>query len=107
MVTISGPFSYKSTDEKELEAANKLLNDQGVQLMNLKGDAACHSLLLLAGNNLLECDIVYGHFDGEGFGDVDIEAFRKMKEEDWAARLFKFAMVDKPNSPNGFLPTYR
>ena len=51
--------------------------------------------------------MIYGHHDGEGICHLSKEDFRKFKQEDWVYRLFMFASISKPNSPNGFLPNYR
>ena len=56
---------------------------------------------------LLECDVCYGHHDGQGIMDLDAETLKKWRPEDTMMRIFKFHMVDRPNSPNGFLPNYR
>ena len=56
---------------------------------------------------LLECDVCYGHHDGHGIMDLDTETLKKWRPEDTMMRIFKFHMVDRPNSPNGFLPNYR
>ena len=38
---------------------------------------------------------------------MDGDALKKWRPEDALMRLFKFSSIDKPNSPNGFLPNYR
>ena len=55
----------------------------------------------------LECDIIYTHADGEGFLMCDKELFRKLEPSEAFLRLFKFRLLSKPNSPNGYLPPYR
>ena len=57
----------------------------------------------------MECDLLYGHDDGNGFLSLDESTFKKWSPDpsDGLMRLFKFAMISKPNSPFGFLPNYR
>ena len=51
--------------------------------------------------------MIYGHHDGEGMFSLSKETFREFKPENWGDRLFKFAFLSKPNSPHGFLASYR
>merc|ERR1711892_653279 len=37
----------------------------------------------------------------------DRETFREFKPENWSDRLFKYSFISRPNSPHGFLATYR
>merc|ERR1712241_1335144 len=65
---------------------------------------------------MLECDLLYGHHDGHGLFGFDGDTLKQWNQEEevdgirvnmcWL-RLFKFAGMTKPNSPNGFLPKYR
>ena len=63
--------------------------------------------ILFEDEHLLECDLIYSHADGRGFLDMSKEHFEKYLPEDWWIRLFRFVTSAKPNSPGGFLPTYR
>merc|ERR1719510_2719177 len=38
---------------------------------------------------------------------TDGPTLKQWRPEDGTLRLFKFSSIDKPNSPNGFLPNYR
>jgi len=98
---------YDYTDENELREVNKMLKKEGVQFFYICGDVVTHSLFSIAHNVALECDLLYSHHDGEGFLMVDKKQFRALKPEDWSWRIFKFSLLSKPNSPNGFLPAYR
>jgi len=100
-------FDFDYTSEKDLKEANEILRKEGVELFYIKGDVVTHSLFSIAHNVALECDLLYGHHDGEGSLMMDKETFRKLKPEDAMWRIFKFSLLSKPNSPNGFLPPYR
>ena len=100
-------FDFDYTSDKDLKEANELLRKEGVELFYIKGDVVTHSLFSIAHNVALECDLLYGHHDGEGSLMMDKETFRKLKPEDAMWRIFKFSLLSKPNSPNGFLPPYR
>ena len=100
-------FDFDYTSDKDLEEVNKILNKEGVELFYIKGDVTTHSLFSIAHNVALECDLLYTHHDGEGFLMMDKEEFRKFVETDAYGRCFKFKLLSKPNSPNGFLPPYR
>jgi len=104
---VRNKFDYNLTDRDDLEVANAKLAEEGVQLHYVEGDVACDAVVAIAHNIALECDLVYGHHDGEGLNQLTKEEFRKFKPEDWETRLFKFASISKPNSPHGFLPNYR
>ena len=58
-------------------------------------------------DDIVECDLIYGHHDGDGLFLVDGPTLKQWNPEDGPMRLFKFSSIDKPNSPNGFLPNYR
>jgi len=98
-------FDY--TKPPLLAEANKLLREEGVQLEYVQGDCVTHSLFLLAHGVLCEADLLYTHQDGEGFLTLPREKFRELRLEDSSLRLFKFGLLSKPTSPNGFLPPYR
>jgi len=100
-------FDYVCTKEAELKAANSILEKEGVKLFCVDGDVACNSVLAIAHNIAIECDLIYGHHDGEGMFSFSKETFREFKPENWGERLFKYALISKPNSPHGFLATYR
>ena len=100
-------FDFNYTSDNDLKEANEILKKEGVELFYIKGDVFTHSLFAIAHNVALECDLLYGHHDGEGFLMLDKERFRKLAPEDFSWRLFKFGLLSKPNSPNGFLPHYR
>ena len=100
-------FDYNCTDENDLKAANAKLEKEGVKLFCVDGDVACNAVVVIAHNIALECDLVYGYHDGEGMLHMSKENFREFKPEDWGFRIFKFASMSKPNSPHGFLASYR
>lgn len=100
-------FDFDYTSDKDLAEANEILNKEGVELFYINGDVVAHSLFSIAHNVALECDLLYGHHDGEGFLMVDKKQFRELAPEDAFWRIFKFSQLAKPNSPNGFLPPYR
>ena len=68
---------------------------------------ASNAIFAVSHNIAIECDLVYGHHDGEGMFSFSKETFREFKPENWGDRLFKFAFISEPNSPHGFLATYR
>ena len=101
-------FNYVTTTKADLSKLNKELANEGMQLYNIDGDSVCSAVVGLVENEiLLECDLMYGHHDGCGFGHVDKQALEEWKPQDWSFRLFKFGLISKPNSPFGFLPNYR
>ena len=57
----------------------------------------------------MECDLLYGHDDGHGFFGIDEATLREWSPDPGIGmmRMFKFAVIAKPNSPFGFLPNYR
>ena len=107
-INVIKQFEYLTTDENDMKKLNDALETEGVQLFNIEGDVAANAVICLVQNEvLLECDLVYGHHDGHGLLDVDKSTLLQWKPEDYLVRLFKFGLVSKPNSPNGFLPNYR
>ena len=100
-------FDFDCTNLSELQDANSVLEKEGVKLHYVDGDVVTDSILAIAHNVALECDLVYTHHDAEGFLHMDKEEFRKLKPEHWSERLFKFGLLAKPSSPHGFLPNYR
>ena len=102
-----GKLDYDYTDVGALAELNAQLSPEGLSLHYTAGDCATNSLFLLAHRVLLECDILYTHADGEGALMMDKQQFRELRPNDFFWRLFKFRLLSKPNSPNGFLPPYR
>ena len=101
-------LDYITTDEYDLKKINEMLIKEGVEFFVLNGDVVRDSLVLIVQSQvLLECDLIYGHEDGHGVFGLDRTTLEKWKPEDWPSRLFKFSLIDKPNSPYGFLPNYR
>jgi len=100
-------FDYNSTDENDLKAANSKLEKEGVQLFCVDGDVACNAVVAIAHNIAIECDLIYGHHDGEGMFGLTKETFREFRPEDWIDRFTKYSIISKPSSPHGFLPNYR
>ena len=98
---------YLSTDETFIEELNKILRRECIKIFSINGDVLNNSLLCLVDNQiLLESDLVFGHHDGHGIFDLDQEKLLQWKPEDYPTRLYKFWLLSKPNSPNGFLPRY-
>ena len=104
---VRNKFDVDITNPSELQATNSVLEKEGVKLHYVDGDVVTDSILAIAHNVALECDLVYTHHDAEGFLHMDREEFRKLEPEQWNERLFKFCLLAKPNSPHGFLPNYR
>lgn len=102
-----GRLDFDCTEPAELAQANSLLDKEGVSLHYVQGDCVTNSLFALAHGVLCEADLLYTHQDGEGFLTIDKERFRELRPEDAVWRLFKFGLLSKPTSPNGFLPPYR
>ena len=82
-------FDYDVTDETRVAAANSVLKNEGVELFYVAGDVGTNSVLAVAHGVALECDLVYGHHDGEGLMYIDGERWREMRQEDWGFRLFR------------------
>ena len=120
--------------ESEMSEANRLLDSEGLELVDIKGDCGTSAVLAVAHKEVaIECDIVYGHHDGVGllmtneaefkvfkvsntfmkciiskiFDNQENKKLQALKPDDMNMRMFKFTMIDKPNSPLGFLPNYR
>ena len=101
-------FDYLTTNEEDLQKLNKELEKDRISIYNIDGDVAANAVVCLVNNKvLLECDILYGHHDGHGLLDLDEAALKQWRPEDFLTRLFKFRLLTKPHSPNGFLPNYR
>merc|ERR1719167_75686 len=80
---VRGKFDFNASNKEELAAANKELEEEEVKLF-----------------------FVYGRSDG-GFLSISKEEFQEFKDEHLSLRLFKYLICNKPNSPNGYLATYR
>ena len=108
LASVLEKFDLLTDTKKDLDELNKELTGDGVEMFNIEGDIACSSIICLVEKEvLLECDIVYGHQDGHGLLDLNGSVLKQWRPEDLSVRLFKLALVSKPNSPNGFLPNYR
>ena len=103
---VRGKVDYNSTCEEEMAQANRQLEEEGVRLFNVKGDVMTNVILAVAHGVLLTCDLIYNRHDG-GIVHVSREEFDEYKEELAGLRPFKNLSCNKPNSPNGFLATYR
>jgi len=101
-------YDYVSDFESEMSEANRLLESEGLELVDIKGDCGTSAIVGVAHKEVaIECDIVYGHHDGVGLLMTNEAEFKALKPDDMNMRMFKFTMIDKPNSPLGFLPNYR
>ena len=101
-------FDYLSDKTEDVKSLNDVLEKEGVEIFNIEGDVAANAVMCLVQKEvMLECDLLYGHQNGEGFLNIDEKRFKQMNPEDFASRLFKLRLLTKPNSPNGFLPNYR
>jgi len=101
-------FDYLTDNEEELIKLNEDMKGSGLEFFNLDGDCCCKGVVCLAHNKVvMECDIIYGHHDGVGSLMLEKQQFLEFRSEDWGGRLFKLNLLDKPNSPLGFLPNYR
>jgi len=102
-----GKLDSDFSDRSDLEQLNNELKDEGVQMFYIAGDCATNSLFVVAHKVALEADLIYTHADGEGALMFDKAEFRAADPKDVFGRIFKFRLLSKPNSPNGFLPPYR
>jgi len=103
-------FDYVTDNKEELAKLNEVMKEGelGLEFINLEGDCATNAVVCLAHEEVvMECDVVYGHHDGHGALLLDKERFLEFRAEDWMDRMFKFSLLDKPNSPLGYLPNYR
>ena len=57
---VRGKFDFNASNKEELAAANKELEEEGVQLFFVDGDVCTNALLAIAHDHLLACDLVYG-----------------------------------------------
>ena len=101
-----GRFDFHTTHPEELVAANGILAADNIEIFNLEGDPV-NAVAVRVDKILLECDLVYGHDDGIGLFGVDEQRFHRCEPEDWVIRMLRFCVLNKPNSPHGFLPNYR
>jgi len=93
-------FDYISTNKDDLKRANRELIKEGVELISVEGDVATNSLVCLVDQEvLLECDLVYGH--------KEWQTFEQWSGMEWTDRIFYLGLISKPNSPYGWLPSYR
>jgi len=104
---VRNKFDYNCTDETEMKTLNSILEKEGVELFYVAGDICTNAIVAVAHNVALECDLVYGHHDGEGFNTITKERFRELRPEDWGMRLFRLALMCRPNTPHGHNATYR
>jgi len=105
-----GKFDYLTTKPDDLTKLKSALAKEGVEIESITGDVGTNAVVVYAHEEILmECDLLYGHDDGYGFNSVDESTLKKWSPDpsDGLMRLFKFAMISKPNSPFGFLPNYR
>ena len=103
-----GKFDYLATNDEDLNKVNEELKEEGIELFHVKGDIATNAIIGIVDKKvLLECDIVYGHNDGQGCLNLTKSELLKWHPKDYLSRLFKFRLLAKPNSPNGYLPNYR
>ena len=103
-----GKVDFDSTNADELSRANESLASEGVKLYDVAGDVVTNALVAVYDKKqLMSCDLIYTHADGDGFLLIDKDKFRQFLPEDWLFRLFRYNTMAKPNGPNGFLPTYR
>ena len=107
-INVLEKFDYRTDDENDLMRLNVELQEEGVELFSVDGDVIANAVLCLVQNEvILECDLIYGHQDGHGLLNLNESTLKQWKPEDFTQRLFKFRLISKPNSPNGFLPNYR
>ena len=102
-----GRLDYDSTNVEALTSVNLLLKPEGVKLFDIAGDVVNALVAVFDEKQLMTCDLIYTHADGEGFLAISKERFRKFLPEDWFFRLFRYQTLAKPNSPNGYLAAYR
>ena len=103
-----GKVDYDSTNAEELAMVNELLESEGVKLFDVAGDVVTNALVAVYDEKqLMSCDLIYTHADGKGFLSIDNERFRQFLPEDWFFRLFRYNTTSTPNSPSGYLPSYR
>ena len=105
-----GKLDYDVLDESCLKQLNDILKSEGVTLKYIKGDVAYHSIFLVAYNTGIECDLMYGHNDEcqcDFCNEQGMFENIKSDERHFFVRLVHWRLMTKPNSPNGFLPTYR
>ena len=101
-----GRFDYLTTDAAELGTVNEILATENIKVINIDGDVN-NAVVVRVDKTLLECDLIYGHGDGIGMFGTDEQRLRQYDPKDWTGRMFKFCMLNKPNSPHGMLPNYR
>jgi hypothetical protein len=105
-INVKDKFDYITDDKVSLQSLNDILVKEGVEVFQLDGDAACNSVLCVVDKKiLLECDVCYGHHDGDGITYINAELLKKWRPQDTMMRNFKFNIVDKPY--HGYLPIHR
>ena len=73
-------YDYVSDFESEMSEANRLLESEGLELIDIKGDCGTSAILGVAHKEVaIECDIVYGHHDGVGLLMTNEAEFKVFK----------------------------
>ena len=119
---------------EELAKLNEVMRTEelGLEFIDVEGDCGTSGVICVAHKEVaMECDIIYGHHDGHGALNMDKERFlvshrqhkkinslliinhdlilkhQEFRDEDGLEREVKLGLLDRPNSPLGYLPNYR
>merc|ERR1712241_1220963 len=99
-------FDVNAEDRDKLESLNVEMEKEGVKFFYVDGDIGTNALITIAHGVALNVDLIYGKHDGSVF-DIERDDWNQYKDEHFGLRLFYFLTCSKPNSPNGYLATYR
>jgi len=101
-----GKFDVNAQDQDKLESLNVEMESQGVKFFYVDGDVATNALVTIAHGVALTVDLIYAKHDG-GVFDISRDDWKQYKDEHSGLRLFYLLTCCKPQSPNGYLATYR
>jgi len=99
-------FDVNAEDKDKLASLNLEMEKEGVKFFYVEGDVATNALITIAHGVALNVDLLYGKHDGSVF-DIEREEWNQYKAEHYWLRLFYLLTCSRPNSPNGYLATYR
>ena len=103
-------LDYDALVESDITTVNEILEAGGVTLKFTKGDMLTQSIFLVAYETGVEVDLLYGLHDTCACDYSKAEGIFKGCDNDprhFIGRLFQWRLVNKPNSPYGYLPPYR
>merc|ERR1712003_548796 len=111
-VTSGSSNIVPTNDPRHISHIVPQLRREGVELIHIQGDVAVDAICLVAHDTLMECDIAYGHYNGNGTcfcapSTVYAQNEWNTSEDVSIYRHFYYQQLYKNKSPNGYLPAMR